>query len=409
MKRWLILLLFLSFFVGSTFAQLGDIELSNTITWADYAVDYPDGWTAVESDEGVTLMNTAFIFVFIAEMDTSVSIESRVAEFYGFMNDVDVATNEVETMTVEGEELAYYAQASAVVDLVAIKVLDEGLIGYVFLMSSQTGAAMEVDESLAILASLRLINGDESATEPEESDDADSALSGLLGSVGAQDEDEEQAEESDSPLDGIFGNNDEEAVDPSTLELSGTPEEICEAATPAIEPETREYSKAAIVLEKDVDYLAIFCTDAGVILVDLFEEDTPLTVNNFVFLAQNNYYNNTIFHRVIEDFMAQGGDPTGTGRGGPGYQFEDEIVDELIFDRPGLLAMANAGANTNGSQFFITFVETDWLNGSHTIFGEVVEGLDVLDDILLRDPQVSSAEATTLETVVIITDPDVLE
>src|SRR5688572_14124487 len=116
------------------------------------------------------------------------------------------------------------------------------------------------------------------------------------------------------------------------------------------------------------------CTDAGAIYIDLLEDFAPATVNNFVFLAQNNYYDNTIFHRVLEDFMAQGGDPTGTGSGGPGYQFRDEFAPFLTFDRPYLLAMANAGAGTNGSQFFITTAETPHLDFRHTIFGDVLEG-----------------------------------
>ncbi|MCA9912212.1 MAG: peptidylprolyl isomerase, partial [Anaerolineae bacterium] len=134
----------------------------------------------------------------------------------------------------------------------------------------------------------------------------------------------------------------QEAQTSSSEPVSGSIQELCDSATPT-EPATRSYSQAEQVLEDGVDYQAIFCTDAGPIYVDLFEDQTPVTVNNFVFLAQNNYYDNTIFHRVIQDFMAQGGDPTGTGMGGPGYQFQDEIVQGLTFDTPGLLAMANAG------------------------------------------------------------------
>ncbi len=184
--------------------------------------------------------------------------------------------------------------------------------------------------------------------------------------------------------------------------VSGSVQEICDNATPT-EPTSRSYGQAEQVLEEGVDYQAVFCTDAGPIYVELYEEQTPVTVNNFVFLAQNDYYDNTIFHRVIQDFMAQGGDPTGTGSGGPGYQFQDEIVPSLVFDRPGLLAMANAGPGTNGSQFFITYAPTDWLNGAHTIFGEVLQGYDNAQNIQLRDPQVPSSPATTLQDVIIIT------
>jgi cyclophilin family peptidyl-prolyl cis-trans isomerase len=192
-------------------------------------------------------------------------------------------------------------------------------------------------------------------------------------------------------------------------ELTGTPTEICEAALPAAEPESREFTEAEDVLEIGVDYRAIMCTDAGAIYIDLLEDFAPATVNNFVFLAQSNYYNNTIFHRVIEDFMAQGGDPTGTGSGGPGYQFRDEFAPFVSFDRPYLLAMANAGAGTNGSQFFITTAPTPHLDFRHTIFGDVLEGQENVVNILLRDPAQADAPSTALQTVIIITDPSTVE
>ena len=121
-------------------------------------------------------------------------------------------------------------------------------------------------------------------------------------------------------------------------------------------------------------YVATFDTSRGQIVCDLFAKDAPKTVNNFVFLAREKFYDGTVFHRVIGDFMIQGGDPTGTGRGGPGYKFADEFHPELQFDKPYLLAMANAGPGTNGSQFFITVGQTPHLNRKHTIFGEVVDG-----------------------------------
>ena len=117
-------------------------------------------------------------------------------------------------------------------------------------------------------------------------------------------------------------------------------------------------------------------TAKGDINLKLFPEVAPMTVTNFVHLSRRGYYNGLKFHRVIADFMIQGGDPTGTGAGGPGYQFGDEFKKEVVFDRKGLLAMANAGPNTNGSQFFITHVPTEWLNYKHTIFGEVVSEED---------------------------------
>lgn len=139
---------------------------------------------------------------------------------------------------------------------------------------------------------------------------------------------------------------------------------------------------------------AEFETNKGVTVAKLYHEQTPLTVANFVALAEGDhesvtdsskigkkYYDGLIFHRVIKDFMIQGGDPEGTGRGGPGYKFADEIVDSLQHSKKGILSMANSGPATNGSQFFITLKETPWLNGRHTVFGEIVEGIDVIDSI----------------------------
>jgi cyclophilin family peptidyl-prolyl cis-trans isomerase len=139
----------------------------------------------------------------------------------------------------------------------------------------------------------------------------------------------------------------------------------------------------------------------GEFVAQLFPDKAPKTVNNFVFLARNGFYDGTTFHRVIDGFMAQGGDPTGTGTGGPGYAFEDEFSD-LTFDQPGLLAMANSGPNTNGSQFFITFVPTPHLDGKHTIFGQVIEGMDVVEGITRRDPQQNPGfPGDTIETITI--------
>ncbi len=186
-----------------------------------------------------------------------------------------------------------------------------------------------------------------------------------------------------------------------------TPAEICDEATADIAaPEATEFTAAEDVLEDGVDYSAILCTAQGPIYVDLFEDAAPKTINNFVFLAQQGFYNNTTFHRVIPGFMAQAGDPTGTGAGGPGYTFEDETDTGLTFDSYGILAMANAGADTNGSQFFITYGPTDWLNGAHTIFGTVIEGMNAAELLTPRDPNQSpSYEGDALQTVVIVDDP----
>jgi cyclophilin family peptidyl-prolyl cis-trans isomerase len=136
-----------------------------------------------------------------------------------------------------------------------------------------------------------------------------------------------------------------------------------------------------MVIDTNKEYEAIIRTEKGDMRLHLFDDESPLAVNNFVFLSQQGFYDGLTFHRVLEDFMAQGGDPSGTGGAGPGYQFADEVDNGLTFDRRGLLAMANAGPATNGSQFFITFVPTPHLNGLHTIFGEVIEGDAVLDQI----------------------------
>jgi len=155
----------------------------------------------------------------------------------------------------------------------------------------------------------------------------------------------------------------------------------------------------AMVIDPTKTYIATIVTAKGDIVVQLFADKAPNTVNNFVFLAREGFYDNTTFHRVIADFMAQAGDPTGTGRGGPGYRFADEFDATLKHDGPGVLSMANAGPNTNGSQFFITFVETPWLNGRHTVFGKVIDGLDVLKSISLRDPQTATTPGDLIKTI----------
>ncbi len=157
----------------------------------------------------------------------------------------------------------------------------------------------------------------------------------------------------------------------------------------------------AMTLDTTHSYTATFKTVKGDIVVELFPDKVPVTVNNFVFLAREGFYDNTVFHRVLADFMAQGGDPTGTGSGGPGYRFEDEFDASLKHTKPGILSMANSGPNTNGSQFFLTFVPTPHLDGRHAVFGQVIEGLDVLLGLTLRDPQRDEYPGDALETIVI--------
>ncbi|MCA9950908.1 MAG: peptidylprolyl isomerase [Anaerolineales bacterium] len=143
--------------------------------------------------------------------------------------------------------------------------------------------------------------------------------------------------------------------------------------------------------------------DGSEMRLALFADAAPQTVNNFVFLANQGFYDGTTFHRVLEDFMAQGGDPSGSGAGGPGYRFEDEVDNGLSFDRPGLLAMANSGPNTNGSQFFITYAPAQYLDGLHTIFGEIIAGEDVLNNMTPRDPQQNpDFTGDVIESIVIV-------
>jgi len=142
----------------------------------------------------------------------------------------------------------------------------------------------------------------------------------------------------------------------------------------------------AMEIDPKKSYSALIHTDKGDITVRLFADKTPRTVNNFVFLSRQGFYDGSIFHRVIANFMAQGGDPTGTGRGGPGYRFADEFHPSLRHNKPGILSMANAGPGTNGSQFFITHVPTPHLDNKHSVFGEVSGGMDVLMSIPPRDP-----------------------
>ena len=178
------------------------------------------------------------------------------------------------------------------------------------------------------------------------------------------------------------------------------------ATQPESSANTANFKQYSAPPEMTIDpakrYLATFkLAKGGEFVIELYPDKAPITVNSFVFLAREGFYNGTTFHRVLEGFMAQGGDPTGTGVGGPGYQFVNEDSD-LTFDKAGVLAMANAGRDTNGSQFFITFGPHEFLNGSYTIFGQVIEGLDVVLGIRLRDPeQFPDYEGDVLESVTI--------
>ena len=212
--------------------------------------------------------------------------------------------------------------------------------------------------------------------------------------------------------------NDDPLSSSSVADSSATTNTMA-TATPELEveivpaePGMAWVSAPAMSINPSQSYSARFLTEKGEILVKLFAEEVPNTVNNFVFLSRSGFYDDVTFHRVLPGFMAQSGDPTGTGMGGPGYKFDDEFNPWLRHNGPGVLSMANSGHNTNGSQFFITFSETPFLDGlnpdgsakdctnyqvsCHSVFGMVVKGMDVLKSISPRDP----ATATTIGDVI---------
>lgn len=167
---------------------------------------------------------------------------------------------------------------------------------------------------------------------------------------------------------------------------------------------TKQYSAAPpMLIDPARTYQAVFkMENGGEFVIQLYPDKAPITVNSFVFLAREGYYDGVTFHRVLDGFMAQGGDPTGAGSGGPGYKFVNEDSD-LKFDKAGVVAMANAGRNTNGSQFFITFAATPQLDGGYTIFGQVISGMDVVNGLTRRDPNQKPAfTGDLIETVTII-------
>ena len=245
--------------------------------------------------------------------------------------------------------------------------------------------------------------GQDSAAAAEDATTADAApadQSDQDGSDAGDGEADAAPTDTSGPAeDAPSGATDAETTDAAPADPAASLPEGFEPVAYLSETPQRVFDQAEQVLEDGTDYVAVLSTNRGDIVVDLYEERTPQTVNNFVFLALNRYYQGVPFHRVLEDFMAQTGDPTGTGSGGPGYQFEDEIVEGLVFDEAGLLAMANAGPGTNGSQFFITFAPTPWLNGAHTIFGHVIQGEELLSQIARVDPANPSAVVTPDETL----------
>jgi cyclophilin family peptidyl-prolyl cis-trans isomerase len=169
--------------------------------------------------------------------------------------------------------------------------------------------------------------------------------------------------------------------------------------------EERQYSECpAMTIDAKKLYTATIKTDAGDIVVQLFPDKAPMAVNSFVFLAQNGWYDNTIFHRVLPGFIAQAGDPSGSGYGGPGYAFNNEITASSHFDKPGLVGLVNSGPNSNGSQFFITYAPAPDLDGQYTVFGQVIQGMDVANKLKARDPSMGGPlpEASKILTITIV-------
>ncbi|MBL8045385.1 MAG: peptidylprolyl isomerase [Anaerolineales bacterium] len=165
----------------------------------------------------------------------------------------------------------------------------------------------------------------------------------------------------------------------------------------------RQFARAEQVIDPLKQYTATLKTTKGDVVIELYAEQTPLTVNSFVFLAQQGWFDNVQFHRVLPGFVAQSGDPTGTGFGGPGYYVKNEVLPELTFDSAGVLGMANSGPDTNGSQFFITYAATPSLDGKYTVFGRVLEGMEVVNLLTPRDPAVNpnAPEGDKILTVII--------
>ncbi len=250
-----------------------------------------------------------------------------------------------------------------------------GLLALVFLCSA-------ILFSSGIFSSDNSAADDDSAETETETGDSDDGFEGSSNSVDIDDDGD--SAETDDTDDGFTASSTSEPIIDGDFVLIEGDDQLADMA-PA--DRNNYYSSAPeMIIDQSETYDAVFVTERGDIRIRLYDDEAPITVNNFISLSLDGFYDGVTFHRVIPNFMAQGGDPLGTGTGGPGYTFEDEFVSSLVFDRPGILAMANAGPNTNGSQFFITYEPVERLNGIHTIFGEVIEGEDVLFSIRERDP-----------------------
>lgn len=188
----------------------------------------------------------------------------------------------------------------------------------------------------------------------------------------------------------------------NVLDLSTSVPTVVEVPLEVPQVQYKQYDAyPPMTIDSAKKYFATFKMEkGGEFIIELFPDKAPLAVNSFVFLAREGFYDGVTFHRVIEGFMAQSGDPTGTGGGGPGYMFANEDND-LLYDKPGVLGMGNRGRDTNGSQFFITFNEYPSLNGNYTAFGQVIEGMDVVNSITRRDPAQANFPGDVIETILI--------
>jgi cyclophilin family peptidyl-prolyl cis-trans isomerase/predicted DsbA family dithiol-disulfide isomerase len=192
-----------------------------------------------------------------------------------------------------------------------------------------------------------------------------------------------------------YGGNTDETTIGEIITLFKTVKTTLEPiASPICPPDTLDASK---------QYTATVTTTQGDFTIQLYADKAPLAVNSFIYLANRGWYNNTPFHRVIAGFVAQGGDPSGTGLGNPGYMFNDEIVADLKFDKAGVVGMANSGPNTNGSQFFITYDAVPQLDGAYTIFGQVTSGMDVVEKLTQRDPQFGETNIPEADKIITVT------
>jgi cyclophilin family peptidyl-prolyl cis-trans isomerase len=264
-----------------------------------------------------------------------------------------------------------------IVELDAENIQAHSALAYIYFQQGQYDDALAETEIMLEIAPDDFANYANMAVIYQEKGDMDEAVAAAEKSVELAPEAERMAVKDFFIEQGLL-----EAEPVPTMAPGQTAGDLEPAQRNGIYPEPPD-----MMIDPGKSYQATIVTEKGDIVIELYAEQVPNTVNNFVFLAGEGFYDDTTFHRVLPGFMAQGGDPTGTGTGGPGYSFEDEFDPELRHDGPGVLSMANAGPNTNGSQFFITYDATPHLDDRHAVFGRVIEGIDVLEGLTPRDPQ----------------------